>query len=67
MIEFEGIDNEEFDIKISKDRILIRTIDNIGYPIDNWAFDRKELTKNEEVFISNIISMTTSMVKEKKN
>jgi len=67
MIEHEGIDNEEFDIKISKDRVIIRTIDNIGYPVDIWVFDRKELTKNEGIFISNVISMATSMVKGKKN
>jgi hypothetical protein len=63
------ITDNNLEIKFIDDYIIIRTIDSIGFPVDVWRFDKKNLSKNEEVFISNILSMSISMTadQDKKN
>lgn len=58
---------KNFDIKFYDDVVIVRTIDNIGFPIDVWRFERDKLTPLEKVFISNIESMTSSMITERDN
>ena len=52
---------ESFEIKFIDDYVIIRTVDNLGFPIEIWRFDKNNLSKNERVFIDNIKSMATSM------
>jgi len=63
------IGDNNLEIKFLDDVVIIRTVDIIGFPVDVWRFDKKNLSKNEEVFISNILSMSISMTadQDKKN
>ena len=53
---------ENFEIKFIEDYVIIRTVDNLGFPIEIWRFEKNNLSKNERIFIDNIKSMATSMV-----
>jgi len=57
-------EDDVIQITIRKGSFNIRTLDNINFPIDVWNFDKKNLTRNEEVWINNIISMAISMAGE---
>ena len=63
------IGDNNLEIKFLDGVVIIRTVDIIGFPVDVWRFDKKNLSKNEEVFISNILSMSISMTadQDKKN
>jgi hypothetical protein len=64
------IGDNNLEIKFLDGVVIIRTVDIIGFPVDVWRFDKKNLSKNEEVFISNILSMSISMTADqdkKKN
>jgi len=50
------------EIKFMEKVIIIRTVDNIGFPVDIWRFEKDNLTDLEKVFISNIESMTKSLM-----
>lgn len=56
---------ENFEIKFTGDTVIIRTVDNIGFPIDIWRFEKDKLTDNERVFISNIKAMSSSLISDK--
>lgn len=48
-------------ITVRKDVVTVRTLDNLNFPIDVWRFERDNLTKNQDTYIANIISMAMSM------
>lgn len=60
------ISENNLEIKFHEDTIVIRTVDKIGFPVDIWVFYKNKLSKNEKIFIDNILSMTKSMTKNKK-
>jgi hypothetical protein len=55
------ISDNNLEIKFLEDYVVIRTIDNIGFPVDVWRFKKDSLSKNERVFIDNMMSMAKSM------
>lgn len=59
------ISENNLEIKFHEDTIVIRTVDKIGFPVDIWVFYKNKLSKNEKIFIDNILSMTKSMTKNK--
>ena len=63
---FGKMKNERLQITFSNDFVVIRTIDHQDYPIDVWRFDMKDLSKNERIFIENMLSMSKSMISEKE-
>jgi len=55
------ITDNNLQIKFLDDVVIIRTVDKIGFPVDIWRFEKKNLSKNEQIFISNILSMSKCM------
>jgi hypothetical protein len=58
------ISDNNLQIKFLDDVIIIRTVDKIGFPVDIWRFDKNDLSKNEQIFINNILSMSKSMASD---
>lgn len=58
------IEDNNLEIKFNDEYVIIRTIDSIGFPVDIWRFKKDSISKNERVFISNMMSMAKSMVTE---
>jgi hypothetical protein len=56
---------DRFQITIGDDSIIMRTIDDKDFPNDIWIFKTSELSLQEQVFVSNIISMSMSMINKK--
>ena len=70
MEEKQIISDENLEILFKKDNIIIRTMDSVGSPIDIYKFEKSSLSKNERIFIENMLSMSNSMVskfRDKKN
>jgi len=55
------IEDNNLEIKFNDEYVIIRTIDKIGFPVDIWRFKKDSLSKNERVFIDNMMSMAKSM------
>lgn len=53
---------ETFQITFYQDQVIMRTIDNLGFPIDIWRFEKNTLSDNERSFINNMMSMSESMI-----
>lgn len=58
------ISDSNLEIKFHENTVVIRTVDRIGYPVDVWVFHKDRLSKNEKVFIDNILSMSKSMTSD---
>jgi hypothetical protein len=52
------------EIKFIENVIIIRTVDNLGFPIDIWRYEKDKLTDLEMVFISNLESATKNLMTE---
>ena len=57
---------DKFEILFKGDNVIFRTVDNIGYPVDIWRFEKDKLTDTEKVFIDNIKSMATSVISQRE-
>jgi len=53
---------EDIEILIKKENVIIRTVDGVGSPIDIYNFKKGGLSKNETVFIDNILSMSKNLI-----
>ncbi|MEK6829871.1 MAG: hypothetical protein AABY15_07160 [Nanoarchaeota archaeon] len=57
---------ERLQITFHEGCVVIRTIDHQDFPIDIWRFEENNLSKNERIFIENMLSMAKSMISEKE-
>ena len=57
---------ERLQITFHEGCVVIRTIDQQDFPIDIWRFEENNLSKNERIFIENMLSMAKSMISEKE-
>ena len=57
---------ENLEIIFKEDSVTIRTMDKTGSPIDIYNFQKDSLSKNESLFIDNMLSMAESMTSDKE-
>jgi len=64
--ESRKIDKEDIvQVTIRDGNVIVRTLDNKGFPVDIWRFNSDNLTHNQKVYRDNILSMAMSMTTEK--
>ena len=59
--------DDNFEIKFNSKYVHVRVVDTNGFPKETWSFDRSDLTDLERVFVSNIKSMTKSIITDQEN
>ncbi len=57
---------ENLEILFKKDVVIIRTMDKVGCPIEIHKFEKGGLSKNDNIFIENMLSMVKCMTSKNK-
>jgi len=56
---------ENLEIIFKKEVVIIRTMDKVGCPIEIHKFEKGSLSKNDNIFIENMLSMAKCMTSKK--
>lgn len=57
---------EKFQITFYDDYVIMRTLDNIDFPVEIWRFKMSDLSFVERAFVDNMLSMSKSMIIKKE-
>ena len=57
---------ENFQITFYDDYVIMRTLDNIDFPVEIWRFKMSDLSYVERAFVDNMLSMSKSMITKKE-
>mgnify|MGYP003472282199 CR=1 FL=1 len=57
---------DNFQITFYNDYVIMRTLDNIDFPVEIWRFKMSDLSSVERAFVDNMLSMSKSMITKKE-
>ena len=57
---------DQFQITFYDDYVIMRTLDNIDFPVEIWRFKMSDLSFVERAFVDNMLSMSKSMIIKKE-